>query len=165
MSRYIITISLLLISCTLAVAQGKSGNMTGTVQVYSIQSLEINKLSGVISLSAPNDFFNGITVPNYANIKVKSNENWVLSYASMSTYFSPLSQNASTDMPCSVLSIKVNGHKNFKELKTSSTKLRQGNRGSKGSKNDFNIDVHLDPGFEYNGGMYSISVRYTLTKQ
>lgn len=139
--------------------------MQGTVNVYSIQSLEIKKLSGVISFSSPNDFFNGVTVANYANIKVRSNENWILSFAAQSTYFSPLSQTASSDMPCSVLSIKVNGHNNFKKLKTNSKKLRQGNRGSNTPRHDFNIDVHMDPGFEYNGGLYSISVMYTLTKQ
>ena len=165
MMKICITISLILLSTQLLLAQGKTGNMSGIARVYSVQSLQITRLSGVISFDSPNDLFNGVTVPNYANIKVKSNENWILSFASMSKYFSPLTRGASTDMPCSVLSLKVNGRRNFKKLKTNTKKLQQGNRGSTSSRHDFNIDVQLDPGFGYNGGLYSISIMYTLTKQ
>lgn len=148
-----------------AFGQGKSGTAPGRVMVYSIQSLQITKLNGVVSFNSPNDYFNGISITNYANVKVKSNENWLLSFNAQSQYFTPLTQGGSSDMPCTILGLKINGRNNFKTLRTNSKKLRQGNRGSTGNKCDFNIDMHFDPGFGFSGGLYSISILYTLTKQ
>lgn len=141
------------------------GSVSGNIIVYSIQSLNITQTGGNITFSNVNDYFNGVTQNNYFNIKVKSNENWLLNYQSQSTYFSPLNNGASTDMPCTVLGIRKSDSKSFKQLTTSSKKLTQGNRGGSGDSHDFNVDVNLNPGFGYSGGLYSISILFTLTRQ
>lgn len=162
--RYLVSIMLLFVSAT-SFGQGMSSSAQGNIKVYSIQSITVDRLQGAISFNSPNDYFNGVTVESYANIKVKSNENWLLYFSAQSAYFTPLSSNASKDMPSSVLGIKVSNKRSYTPLTTGGDKLQQGNRGSNGSKHDFDIDVHLDPGFAYNGGLYNIGVVFTLTKQ
>lgn len=142
-----------------------TGTARGNFVVYSMQSLSVSNLSGLISFESPNDYFNGVVANNYANIKVKSNANWQLSFAAQSTYFTALSKGASTDMPSTVLGIRQNGQSSFKTLTTQSQSLTSGSRGSGTGRHDFNIDVNFNPGFNYSGGLYSIGVVYTLTKQ
>lgn len=159
-----LTIALLLAGLT-----GKAQNYTGSVQgnfiVYSMQSITVTALGGVITLSSPNDYLNGVIANKYANVKVKSNNNWLVSFAAQSTYFTGLSRNASTDMPATVLGVRKNGHTNFKTLSTQAQKLESGGKGSSGNKHDFDIDVNFNPGFNYSGGLYSIGIVYTLTRQ
>ncbi len=143
----------------------KSGSVSGNFIVYSIQSITVTSLSGVIAFNTPNDYFNGVISNNNSNIKVKSNTNWLVSFSAQSTYFTGLSKNSSTDMPAGVMGIRINGHSSFKTLSTQSQKLRSGSKGSGTSSHDFNIDVNFNPGFEYSGGLYSIGIVYTLTKQ
>lgn len=161
--RYIFVI-ILLAYCFTVNAQ-YTGTTQGNFVVYSMQSLSVSNLSGLISFESPNDYFNGVVANNYANIKVKSNANWQLSFAAQSTYFTALSKGASTDMPSTVLGIRQNGQSSFKSLTTQSQSLTSGTRGSGTEKHDFNIDVNFNPGFNYSGGLYSIGVVYTLTKQ
>lgn len=162
--RYWLVIGLLLAGLT-----GKAQNYTGSVQgnfiVYSMQSITVTALGGVITFSSPNDYLNGVIANKYANVKVKSNNNWIVSFAAQSTYFTGLSRNSSTDMPATVLSIRKNGHTNFKTLSTQAQKLESGGKGSNGDKHDFDIDVNFNPGFNYSGGLYSIGIVYTLTRQ
>lgn len=159
----------LLIGLLLAGLTGKGQNYTGSVQgnfiVYSMQSITVTALGGVITFSSPNDYLNGVIANKYAHIKVKSNTNWLVSFAAQSTYFTGLSRNSSTDMPATVLSIRKNGHTNFKTLSTQGQKLESGGKGSDGDKHDFDIDVNFNPGFSYSGGLYSIGIVYTLTRQ
>lgn len=148
-----------------AYAQQYSGAASGNFLVYTMQSLTITTKGGVISFNTPNDYFNGVVSEHYANIKVKSNANWILSFHANNKFFTPLSRNASTDMPSEVMGIRVNGRSNFKPLRTNSRNLMQGNRGSTSNRHDFDIDVQFNPGFDYSGGVYSIGVVYTLTKK
>lgn len=160
---------LLCIVFLLAGIHGRSQSYTGSVQgnfiVYSMQSITVTALGGVISFDSPNDYLNGVTANKYANIKIKSNASWIVSFAAQSTYFTALSRNASTDMPATVLGIRKNGHNSFKSLSTQSQRLESGGKGSSGNKHDFDIDVNFNPGFGYSGGVYSIGIVYTLTKQ
>lgn len=161
--KYIILVILCIVSsCIQTGAQTYSGSASGNFIVYSMQSLTITNTGGVISFSTPNDYFNGVISNKYANIEVKSNKNWILSFAAQSTYFTALSKGASTDMPAGVMGIRVNGHSSFKTLSTQSQTLKD---GSKGSGHDFDIDVNFNPGFKYSGGLYNIGIVYTLSKQ
>lgn len=163
--RYIFYIVLSILCFTKSNAQSYNGSASGNFIVYSVQSITITNLSGVISFSTPNDYFNGVVVKKYSNIKVKSNANWLVSFAANSTYFTPLSKGASADMPASVVGVRLHDQNTFKTLSTQSQKLTDGSKGSNGSKHNFDIDVSFNPGFKYNGGLYSIGVVYTLTKQ
>ncbi len=160
-----IIIAFLALSVVKAGAQGFTGSVQGNFIVYSTQSITVTALGGVISFDSPNDYFNGVIANKYANIKIKSNTNWLISFSAQSTYFTALSKGASTDMPSTVMGIRKNGHSTFKTLTTQSQRLESGSRGSKGDKHDFDIDVNFSPGFKYSGGLYSIGVVYTLTKQ
>lgn len=146
-------------------AQSYSGQVSGNFIVYSIQSITITPLGGVIGLNTPNDFVNGVVANHYANVKIKSNANWIVSFSAQSTYFTGLSKMTSTDMPASVMGIRKNGAGSFSALSTQAKKLSEGNRGSSGNNFDFDIDVSFNPGFNYNGGVYTIGVVYTLTKK
>ena len=146
-------------------AQSFTGAVQGNFIVYSMQSLTVTSLSGVIAFNTPNDYFNGVVANHYANIKVKSNTNWLISFSANNTYFTALSKGASTDMPSDVIGVRVNGKSNFTPLTTQAQKLTQGPRGNGGNKQDFDIDVNFHPGFKYSGGLYSIGVIYTLTRQ
>lgn len=164
MRRVILYICLMFVVGT-SYAQSTTGTVQGNFIVYSMQSLTVTSLSGVIAFNSPNDYFNGVVSNHYANIKVKSNTNWLVSFSANSTYFTALSKGASTDMPADVIGIRVNGKANFTSLTTQAQKLADGPRGSGGSKQDFDIDVNFHPGFKYSGGLYSIGVIYTLTRQ
>lgn len=164
--RYLVATILLMIgNYTYVNAQSYSGSAAGNFIVYSIQSLSITNLSGVISFNSPNDYFNGVVANKYANFKIKSNANWQISFAANNSYFTALSKGASDNMPASVIGIRQNGSSSFKTLSTQSQKLTDGNRGANSAKHDFDIDVSFNPGFAYSGGLYSIGVVYTLTKQ
>lgn len=165
--KYLIFIIQLMFCCPkVGNAQMYSGQASGNFIVYSIQSLTITPLGGVVGLNTPNDYFNGVTSNHYANLKVKSNANWIVSFSSQSTNFTGMSNRSSTDMPASVMGVRLNGsNKQFIPLSTQSQQLTQGNKGSSGNKHDFDIDVNFNPGFDYSGGLYGISIIYTLTKQ
>lgn len=161
-------IVILLVLCLYAgraSGQGFTGSVQGNFIVYSSQSITVTALGGVITLSSPNDYLNGVAANKYANIRIKSNTNWLVSFAAQSTYFTGLSRNSSTDMPATVLGVRKNGHTSFKALSTQAQKLESGSKGGSGEKHDFDIDVNFDPGFKYSGGLYSIGIVYTLTKQ
>ncbi len=162
--RYLLAIAFV-IAALHCRAQSYSGSVQGNFIVYSMQSLTVTPLGGVISFDSPNDYLNGVIAKNYASIAVKSNANWILNFAAQSTYFTALTRNASTDMPATVLSVRKSGSSSFKTLSTQSQKLESGSRGSSGDHHEFNIDVSFNPGFKYSGGLYSIGIVYTLTKQ
>lgn len=162
--RYILIIILFLAGIS-GRAQSYTGSVQGNFIVYSMQSLTVTALGGVISFVSPNDYLNGVAANKYVNIRIKSNTNWIVSFAAQSTYFTGLSRNASTDMPATVLGIRKNGHNSYKTLSTQSQRLESGSKGSSGDKHDFDIDVNFNPGFGYSGGVYSIGIVYTLTKQ
>lgn len=149
-----------------AYAQSYSGYTSGNFDVYDIQSISITELAGATSFNDPSDYFSGITMNNYSKVTIRSNSTWQVSISTQSAYFTPLTSGGSTDMPANIISVRRNGYSNFKPLSTNSWTLKTGSRGGANkSGNEFNLDVHLDPGFGYNGGIYSIGVVYTLTKQ
>ncbi len=165
MRHLMIIFVLLVFFATGAKAQGLTGSVQGNFIVYSTQSITVTAMGGVISFASPNDYLNGVVSNRYANLKIKSNTSWLVSFSAQSTYFTALSKGASTDMPSTVMGIRKNGHTTFKTLTTQSQRLESGSRGSSGSKHDFDIDVDFSPGFRYSGGLYSIGIVYTLTKQ
>ncbi len=139
---------------------------TATATVSSTYALSFSSLVGTSSLTTLNDYLNGQTTANYARFEIKSNVPWVLEFTSNAALFTATGGGASTNMPCSIVSIRVNGTSTFKALTTTTQALTTGNRGPVStSGNTFNIDVNYNPGLNYNGGTYSLNVLYTLTSQ
>lgn len=146
--------------------QSFTGTVSGTTTIYSVVNLTITNLSGVVSFNTPDDMNNGIIVNNAATLAVKSNVSWTLSVSAQSTYFTAMTQGASSTMPASVLGIRRNGTSTFLSMSTASQTLKTGSRGNAATTgNTFDIDTEFDPGFNYPGGSYNIGVVYTLTQQ
>lgn len=163
--RYLLLIILPLLSLA-ANAQSYTGYTSGNFDVYDIQAINITNLSGATTFSKPGDYFSGITIDNYCKITVRSNNNWQVGISTQSAYFTPLTSGGSTNMPANIVSVRRNGYSNFTALSTNPWTLKTGSRGgSDKAGNEFNIDMHMAPGFGYNGGVYSIGVVYTLTRQ
>ncbi len=146
--------------------RGKSGSVSGSFDVYDIQSISIVSLKGMVSFSDPNDYFGGQEINKYAKVIIKSNNNWQVSVSTQSTYFTPMTSSASHNMPSTILGIRVNGRANYKNMKPKSKTLKTGSRGGADrSGNTFFVDMKFNPGYEYNGGLYNIGLVYTLTRQ
>jgi len=143
-----------------------SATATATATVSSTYTLNYTGLVGTSSITTLSDYLNGQTTSNYATFAIKSNIPWLLEFAANAATFTATGGGASTNMPCSVASIRVTGTSAFKILSTSTQTLNTGNRGpTSTSGNTFNIDVNYNPGLNYNGGTYSLSIMYTLTNQ
>ena len=104
--------------------------MPGTIIVSSIMSITVTNLTGTTNFTTSNDYANGKTISNYAAVAIKSNVLWVLSISSQSANFSPQSTGASTNMPASILGMRVNGTSSFLTMSTSSQTLKTGGRGN-----------------------------------
>ena len=143
-----------------------SASTSGNINIYSIQSLTLTGGSVIPSFSSLNDYANGITVNDYLSVAIKSNVSWTLSVNAQNTYFSPMSQGGSTNMPSTVLSIKTSSSSNYFNITTTSQTLKTGNKGNTTSSgNSFDIDIKYNPGFSYKGGIYTLGLIYTLTQQ
>ena len=129
-------------------------------------SITITNLSGTVTFADANDYSSGQSISDYAQIAIKSNVNWSVSFSAQSANFTPMSSGASNNMPSSILSLRRDGMSTFNTLTTSSKSLKTGNRGNASkSGNTFNVDMKFDPGFGYAGGVYNIGILYTLTQQ
>jgi hypothetical protein len=121
-------------------------------------------LSG-LGLGGVSDLLNGLISSNCATFAVKSNELWLVQVKATSTNFTPLGL-GSTNMPASVLGVRVNGTSSFTNLTTTVQTLKTGNRGNESaSGNTFSVDLRFAPGFSYKGDIYLITLQYTITKQ
>ena len=165
--RKLIAIIVFIFSVTNAVAQYSfSGNATGTINVSAIQSLSVTGGSTIPSFTSLDDYFNGETMSNYVSVTVKSNVSWLVTVQSQSDYFNPLSSGASTNMPASVLGIKTSSSGSFTSISSTAMNLKTGNKtGNSLTGSSFSIDTKFNPGYNFRGGIYSISLLYTLSPQ
>lgn len=142
-----------------------SGSASGTMDISSIVNLTVSTGS-TVTFNSTSDYSNGITSLNYTNLAVKSNILWLLEIQANAANFTAMGGGASSSMPCSVLSYKVNGTATYTTLSTASQTLKLGNQGdATASGNSFGLDLKFNPGFSYPGGQYSIGLIYTLTNQ
>lgn len=159
---------LILCCCMALSAKGQyayTGYGSGNFSIAAMQDISITNLAGAINLGAPDEYLNGKVITNFATIYVKSNVNWQLSVNAQAANFSAMSTGASSNMPSTVLGIRITGTTQFLNLTTGSQSLKTGVRGSNTvNGNTLNTDVRFAPGFNYGGGSYSIVVRYTLTQ-
>ncbi|MGV3530069.1 MAG: hypothetical protein ACO1OO_14300 [Flavisolibacter sp.] len=111
-------------------------------------------------------YVNGVSINNFHKIQVTSNMLWQISVAANSQYFSSGSAGASADMPCSVMKIKANDASTYLPLSTTATTIKSGTRGDVATTgNSPSFDVNFNPGYDYNPGVYNLSLTYTLTSQ
>lgn len=102
----------------------------------------------------------GLTNANASTFQVKSNRPWAVTVkAAAATFSGPASP--ATQMPSTVLGVKLNGGSSFSALSTTAASLTSGARGT----NTFNVDYNATPGYAYDAGTYTLSVVYTATQQ
>jgi len=164
--RYIITIFILFLFATGAEGQTWTNTVSGTITVSTVLSITLSNQAAAPSFSTSSDYTNGKTTLNYTQVAIKSNVNWIVSVKAQSTYFTPQTQGGSTDMPATVLGFRLNGNVSFTTLTTTSQTLKTGNKGNAAvTGNTYNVDMKFNPGFNYNGGLYSIGMVYTVSQQ
>lgn len=159
-------ILLLLVSARVAAQYSFSASVSGSATVYAIQSLTITGGSVIPNFTSLDDYLNGVIAEDYLSIGVKSNKSWTLTINAQNAFFSPMSSGGSTNMPCSVLSIKTNTMGNYITISTTAQTLKTGNKGNHtATGNSFDVDVKYNPGFSYKGGIYTLGLVYTLSQQ
>lgn len=164
--RQIISIIILSFLATISQAQTWTTTVSGNITVSTILSISLSNQAATPSFATASDYQNGKTTLNYATVTIKSNMNWITSINAQSTYFTPQTQGASTDMPATVLGIRVNGNATFLTMTTTSQTLKTGNKGNAAvAGNTYNVDMKFNPGFSYAGGLYNIGLLYTITQQ
>ncbi|MBE7174149.1 MAG: hypothetical protein INR73_26475 [Williamsia sp.] len=102
----------------------------------------------------------GLTNTNASTLQVKSNRPWAVTVKAAAATFSGPAAPA-TQMPSTVLGVRLNGGSSFTALSTTAASLTSGARGT----SSFNIDYNANPGYSYDAGTYSLSVVYTATQQ
>ena len=143
-----------------------SGSSSGSITVGTVLNMSFTNNAGTVSFSSASQYQNGQTISICASIAVKSNIPWLISFASNSASFTATGGGASTNMPASVVGLRVSSASSFTSLSTVNHTLATGNAGNtSASGNSFNLDLNLNPGFSYKGGTYSLSIVYTLTNQ
>jgi hypothetical protein len=161
--RKLVFIFVFLLCAGYSHAQSYVGYATGTITIDSMYVVTAGS-GTTFSFGSVNDYANSIEKLNYASMSIKCNYNWKLSVRATSSFFSA-SGGGSTNMPCSILQVRKSSG-TYIPVSTTSQQLAVGNRGnSTVAGNSFNIDVDCNPGFSYNGGVYSIVLQYTITRQ
>ena len=102
----------------------------------------------------------GLTNTSASAFLVKSNRPWAVTVKAAAATFSGPAAPA-TQMPSSVLGVRLNGGSAFGSLSTTAAALTSGTRGS----STFSIDYNANPGYSYDAGTYNLSVVYTATQQ
>jgi hypothetical protein len=127
-------------------------------------ALELNFTSGAsgvgFTFNNVNSYQNGLEATSAATIQVKSNRGFNVSVKTSSANFS---SSAATVMPVSnVLFVRESSQPNYISLSTTEKTFMAGQ--TNGIKN-FGITYKAAPGFNYDGGVYTVNVVYTATQQ
>lgn len=139
--------------------------ITLTVQPFVNLGLTVNA-SNTVNFSTSANYLSGVTNSNYVTHGVKSNRLWLVNVASQSAFFTAASAGADNNMPCSIVSIKKSTNATFLNLSTAVQTLNTGSAGNTtATGNTYNIDMRFNPGYNYNAGIYNLSLVYTLTNQ
>ena len=153
---------ILLAGFTAANAQSTStASQTVTLTLQNAINISITSATGTSFLfDEVSEYGNGLTNANASSFQVKSNRPWAVTVKAAAATFSGPAAPA-TQMPASVLGIKLNGGSSFTNLSTTATSLTTGARGT----NTFSVDYNANPGYAYDAGTYTLSVVYTATQQ
>ena len=147
---------------TAANAQSTStASQTVTLNLQNAIDISITSATGTAFLfDDVTKYSSGLTNSNASSFQVKSNRPWAATVKAAAATFSGPALPA-TQMPSSVLGIRLNGGSAFSALSTTAASLISGSRGS----SSFSIDYNANPGFNYDAGTYSLSIVYTATQQ
>ncbi|MDB5230021.1 MAG: hypothetical protein JWN76_826 [Chitinophagaceae bacterium] len=147
----------------MAKAQSFSGTITPDVTIPAFTNVIISSTtSATVPFSTTNDYLNGITVLNFNSFQVRCNKSWQFTIQTTTANFT----GGTSTIPASIVGVRLNGGNSFYPLSTTVLILKSGTLGDvTATGHSFSIDVSANPGFNYNGGTYSIGLQYTLTAQ
>ncbi len=153
---------ILLAGFTAANAQSAStASQTVTLNLANAIDISITSATGTsFTFDDVTKYGSGLTNSNASTFQVKSNRPWAVTVKAAAANFSGPATPA-TQMPASVLGVKLNSGSSFSALSTTAASLTSGARGT----NSFNVDYNATPGYSYDAGTYTLSVVYTATQQ
>ena len=159
----ILTLVMILLAGLIAAnAQSTStASQTVTLNLQNAINISISSATGTnFSFSDVTDYQNSLTNASASTLQVKSNRPWAVTVKAAAANFSGPALRG-TQMPSTVLGVRLNGGSTFSALSTTAAALTSGSRGS----SSFSIDYNANPGFNYDAGTYNLSVVYTATQQ
>ena len=138
-----------------------AASQTVTLNLQNAINISVSSATGTNFLfDDVTEYQNGMINANASTLQVKSNRPWAVTVkAAAATFTGPAAP--ATQMPSTVLGVRLNGGSTFSNLSTTAAALTSGARGT----SSFNIDYNANPGFSYDAGTYSLSVVYTATQQ
>ena len=159
-------ILLLLLGCAsqLISYSQSSGTFVSTMNVEPVMELSLTNSASNIVFSTSGQYAAEYVVTNFNTVSIKSNQNWNVSLAATSSFFTASGSFSSSNMPASLCKIGVTGQSNTLSLSTSAQLLSTGNRGDEDAAgNTFDVTLKVNPGYNYGAGTYSLGIVYTLT--
>ena len=107
------------------------------------------------------DYENGVTVTNAAELKVKSNKGWQVAVTTSATNFESASGNNDTELAASALKVRKNGVVGFSAI-DSGDAIATGTKGGHTGARVFTIDYRLNPGY-FAADTYTVTVTFTFS--
>jgi len=158
MKKIILSAVILLAGFSAINAQTVSQNVNLTLT--NALTISITAATGTaFTFDDVNKYQSGLTNNTASSFEVKSNRPWNVTVKAATANFSgPVAP--ATQMPSTVLGVRLTTGSTFSALTTAAAALHSGARGS----NSFSIDYNATPGFNYDAGTYSLSVVYTATQ-
>lgn len=143
------------------------GTLNPVVTVQSVLNFDItNAVSSTVNFTSTSQFSDGIFIPKFASVQIKSNMPWAFSVATATPLFIPSGPYSSPNMPSQVLGLRLSTQSQYQQLTTTSKTLTTGSRGNGSvTGNTFDLSLSADPKYEYGPGIYTITINYTLTAQ
>jgi hypothetical protein len=143
------------------------GVLNPVVTVQTVLNIELtNNVSSTVNFTSTSQFSDGVSIPNFATVQIKSNMPWAFGVSTATPYFSASGSYSTPNMPSQVLGMRLSTQTQYQQLTTTSKTLTTGNRGNSSvAGNTFNLSLFADPKYEYGPGIYSITINYILTAQ
>jgi hypothetical protein len=137
------------------------------VTVQTVLNFELVKnVSSTVNFNASPQFSEGISIPNFVTVKIKSNRTWAFGVSTTTANFSASGMYSSPNMPSQVLSMRQSSQTQNQPLSTTTKIIATGVAGNTAKPgNTFDISMKANPGYEYGPGIYTITINYTLTAQ
>ena len=147
-------------------AQFNSASIDPYLDIRSFMSLKIEVSNKTLdyAFASEKDFSDGILKNNVMTAYIKSNQNWRLSISAETAYFTNTSTGTTSNLPCSILSIRKENKVGFTTISVTPAEITNGPRGSDTPPNNrFSLDLNANPGLGHDGGSYVIGIIFTLT--
>ncbi len=164
-NRILIPLIILNLVITTTKAQMVAPSVTSepvSLILSNVIDLELTSNGGNLLIFATPDNFNaGVNSDNATLLKVRSNKSWKVTVATATDTFT--SSNSNESIPASILKVKLSNAESYLTLSSTPQNLNSGNRGNS-NNNTFNVSYRAEPGFNYAGGNYQITLIYTATQ-